>query len=226
MIIDMHIHTERYSNCGRMSPDAMARAAVAHGMDGVVITEHDVLWAEAERQALQARHPALTILRGIEVSTGAGHALVYGVSREVTGTFRYHMSLKKLTRRVHEAGGVVILAHPARYNDRIPGAVYKADLDALEVHSYNIRGYMAHPIEALQADLGLPGIAGTDAHTTEYVGLYATDFAGAIGTEADLVAAIKARAFTLTGDVARIRAFNAGVDDPREHLLHPNGAGP
>jgi predicted metal-dependent phosphoesterase TrpH len=226
MIIDMHIHTERYSHCAHMSPDAMARAAVARGLDGVVITEHDVLWSEPERQALQARHPDLTILRGIEVTTHAGHALVYGVTREVTAAFHDPMPLKTLTRRVHAVGGVVFLAHPARYNDRIPRAVYHAGLDGLEVRSYNIRRYMERPIEGLQADLGLPGIAGTDAHTTDVVGLYATDFAGPVQSEDDLVAALKGRAFSLTSDTARIRAFNAGVADPRERMLHLNGASP
>jgi predicted metal-dependent phosphoesterase TrpH len=226
MRIDMHVHTERYSNCAHMSPDAMAHAAAARGLDGVVITEHDVLWAESELNALRARHPDLTILRGIEVSTAAGHALAYGISREETAAFTYHIPLRALTRRVHAAGGIVILAHPARYDARFPGAVYRAKLDALEVRSFNIRGYMEQPIETLQADLGLPGVAGTDAHNTDVLGLYATDFDAPIETEADLVAAFKAHAFSIAADTARIRAFNAGIPDPLEHLLHSNGQHP
>ena len=220
MIIDMHLHTERYSICAGMSPDAMARTAVARGLDGVVLTEHDVLWPESELHALRARHPDLTILRGIEVNTRAGHALAYGITRAVTATFSDRMPLRTLTRRVHEAGGIVILAHPARYNDRLPRAVYRANLDGLEVRSFNIRGYMQRPIETLQADLDLPGIAGTDAHTTDVLGLYATDFDVPIETETDLVAAFKARAYSLTGDSARIRALNADLGDPDERLLH------
>lgn len=226
MLIDMHVHTARYSSCAQMPPDAMARTAVARGLDGVVITEHDIVWSRDEIEALRARHPDLILLRGVEVSTSAGHALVYGITRDDTRGFSYHMPLKRLTRQVHEAGGLVVLAHPARYDSRIPRPVYGADLDGLEVRSFNIRAYMRQPIEALQADLGVPGLAGTDGHTPDVLGLYATDFAAPIETEADLVAAVKAGAFSLHTDSARIRAFNAHLGDPMEHLLHANGAGP
>ncbi len=226
MLIDMHIHTTRYSNCAQMDPDAMARTAIARGLDGVVITEHDILWSRDEIEALQARHPDLTILRGLEISTEAGHALVYGVNRDDAAGFSYHMRLERLSGLVHEAGGLVVLAHPARYDSRIPRAVYRANLDGLEVRSFNIRVYMQQPIEALQAELALPGIAGTDGHLTSVLGLYATDFAAAIETEADLVAAVKAGAFTLHTDPARIRLFNAQISDPLDRLLHANGAGP
>ncbi|MCJ7737316.1 MAG: CehA/McbA family metallohydrolase [Anaerolineae bacterium] len=222
MIIDMHVHTEEYSDCAHMSPEAMAQTAVDRGLDGVVITEHDHLWSQDELQALQTRFPALRILRGIEVSTAEGHALSYGVSTEDTAAFYPHMPLADLTHIVHDVGGIVILAHPTRYEDDIPHEVYDADIDGVEALSLNVRKYMEHAILSLASQLDVPSIAGTDAHVTESLGFYGTDFQAPIETEQDLVAAVKARACSLCGDLSRITAYNGTVKDQvaqMEHLL-------
>jgi len=222
MIIDMHVHTDRYSACSHMSPEAMAQTAMAQRLGGIVITEHDTLWSQDEVQALQARFPALKILRGIEVSTAQGHALSYGVSTEDAAAFYPHMPLTDLTHIVHDAGGIVILAHPTRYEDDIPDEVYDADIDGVESLSLNVRTYMERAIESLASQLDVPSIAGTDAHVTESLGFYGTDFHTPIETEQDLVAAVKARAYSLCGDLSRITAYNGTVKDQvaqMEHLL-------
>ena len=67
MRFDLHTHTNRYSSCGRATPWEMMTAAIEHSLDGVVITEHDTLWGEAEIEELREAFPQLVILRGIEV---------------------------------------------------------------------------------------------------------------------------------------------------------------
>lgn len=218
MKIDMHVHTERHSGCAAMSPEAMAQAAIRRGLDAVVITEHDYLWSEDEVRELQAQFPALKILRGIEVSVEEGHALVYGVTRAETGAFAFKMPLSALADIVHGAGGVVMLAHPARYEDVVPETVFHTDLDGVEVFSMNVRMYMEAAIQHLQASMGLPGIAGTDAHVTDSLGYYATDFRAAIDTERDLVDALKAGVFSVMCDARRVRAFNRQLDGQVVHL--------
>ena len=222
MIIDMHVHTEEYSGCAHMSPEAMAQTAVDRGLDGVVITEHDYLWSQDELQALQTRFPALRILRGIEVSTAEGHALAYGVSAEDAASFYAHMPLADLTHTVHDAGGIVILAHPTRYEDDIPDEVYDAHIDGVEALSLNVRMYMERAIQSLASELDVPSIAGTDAHVTESLGFYGTDFHTPIETEQDLIAAVRTQAYSLCGDLGRITAYNGTVRDQvaqMEHLL-------
>ncbi|TFG73314.1 MAG: PHP domain-containing protein [Anaerolineales bacterium] len=211
MIIDMHVHTEKYSGCAHMSPQVMAKTAIERGMDGVVITEHDYLWSEIETQTLQAQFPELKILRGIEVSTAEGHALAYGISTENTAYFYPNVPLSELTRIVHDVGGIVILAHPARYEDEIPNEVYTAGIDGVELMSMNVRKYMEQAIETIQSQLKLPGIAGTDAHVTDSLGIYGTNFQVAIDSEQELVAAIKAHAYSLYGNLDRIQAYNRTV---------------
>ena len=212
----MHLHTARYSHCASMTPEEMAEAAIQSGLDGVVITEHDVLWPADEMAALQAKFPALRILRGMEVSTAQGHMLVYGIVDD--GGFFKGMRVNELTERVHQEGGIVVVAHPCRYSDDIPEEIYGADIDGVEVMGTNVRAYMQDGIGGIQERLRIPGIAGTDAHTVEMVGVFATDFDDGVGTERDLAVAVKARAFTLYKDQRRNDAINAGVDGRIAHL--------
>ena len=70
-----------------MSPEAMAQTAIARGIDAVVITEHDAQWSSYEVEGLQAQFPQLLVLRGIEVSTEEGHALMYGAPDELIAQY-------------------------------------------------------------------------------------------------------------------------------------------
>jgi predicted metal-dependent phosphoesterase TrpH len=213
MIIDMHMHTDRHSECSKLPPEAMARTAVEQGLDGIVITEHDYFWSRNEVQELQDQFPELRILRGIEVSTEQGHALTYGVNQEDTAALYPKMPLAELTQLVHGVGGVVILAHPTRYKDDIPSEVYNAGIDGVEAASLNVRMYMERAIQSLASDLEIPCIAGTDAHAVESVGVYGTDFHAPINTERDLVRAFKTRAYSLHNNMDRITRYNATVSE-------------
>jgi predicted metal-dependent phosphoesterase TrpH len=206
-----------------MSPQAMAQAALERDLDGVVLTEHNYLWSLAEVQALQMQFPALKILRGIEVSAAEGHALVYGVSESETVAFYPKIPLAELANIVHAAGGIVILAHPARYKESIPCAVYHAGIDGIELFSMNIRTYMEAAIQELDTILGKPGIAGTDAHSIESLGFYATDYSHPIESEQDLVRAVKMQAFTLHRDFECVRLYNQQLEEQvlqMQRLLH------
>ena len=52
MKFDLHLHTTRHSPDSHMGPLAMCRRALAIGLDGVVITEHDYQWEEGELSEL------------------------------------------------------------------------------------------------------------------------------------------------------------------------------
>src|ERR1700681_2341534 len=84
MKFDLHMHTTRHSPDSQMDPLGMCRRAREIGLDGVVITEHDWLWTEAELEELRAAAPGLVVLAGIEVSAQEGHFLAYGVSDPFT----------------------------------------------------------------------------------------------------------------------------------------------
>ena len=80
MKVDLHVHTSKYSPCGVSSPEEMVGAAIASGLDAIVLAEHDYMWDEAELADLQGRFPGIKIFAGIEVSIDAAeHIVVIGV---------------------------------------------------------------------------------------------------------------------------------------------------
>ena len=48
MLFDIHTHTRRYSPCSILSPHDLVKKALELSLDGIVITEHEVLWDEKE----------------------------------------------------------------------------------------------------------------------------------------------------------------------------------
>ena len=48
MIVDLHVHTSRYSGCGKSTPEEMVAAAQAAGIEAMVLTEHHIIWPEDE----------------------------------------------------------------------------------------------------------------------------------------------------------------------------------
>src|SRR5690349_11334219 len=80
MKFDLHMHTRRYSPDSDIDPFALVRRAQAIGLDGIVITEHDRLWPEAELEELRQAAPGLVVLGGVEVSGRNGDLLCYGVT--------------------------------------------------------------------------------------------------------------------------------------------------
>ena len=80
MKFDLHMHTARHSPDADSDPFELVRAAVAAGLNGIVITEHDYMWPDAELEELRAAAPELVILGGVEVTARGGDVLCYGIT--------------------------------------------------------------------------------------------------------------------------------------------------
>ncbi|NLJ86824.1 MAG: PHP domain-containing protein [Firmicutes bacterium] len=207
MRFDLHTHTNRYSACGKATPQEMMAGAIDHSLDGIVITEHNVLWSEEEINELRAAFPKLVILRGIEVTTAHGeHVLVFGITDP--SLFTEHMEDSVLGEIIAEHQGAAMLAHPFRYHDEIHPDTMAMPLHAIEIASSNIRKHMQGPIDALVKSLGIPAAASSDAHWPENLGLYGMEFPYRINTEQELAAAIRKGDFTIFADTARVNQMN------------------
>jgi len=202
-IMDIHTHTAAYSPCSMTDPVEHIRRAVAVGLDGICITEHDRPWLAWEWQALErdARSLKITLLAGQEIRC-------YDTDGRIKGDFLIFgpdiiierpLSPAALISLIHERRGVVIAAHPYRGDMTYLGAgdlVYELDPDGLEVyHPHHTRAGL-DKARAAAAKLGKSSTGASDAHRLEEIGTFGTIFPEPVTTLEDLVRQIKAKKTT------------------------------
>jgi predicted metal-dependent phosphoesterase TrpH len=194
MKFDLHMHTRRHSPDSITDPYELVKSALAAGLDGIVITEHDYLWTEAELEELRAAAPGLVILAGVEVAARSGDVLCYGL----TDPFALPRGITwhELCREVHRQGGVAVAAHPNRWGQPFEKILQeqRPEIDGIEVLSNNMCADLRARAAALLAKFPhFAQLGNSDSHDPATVGCCYTDFEAEIRTTADLVAAIRGR---------------------------------
>ena len=198
MLWDIHTHTSRYSACGRQRPEELVDAAIAVGLQGLVITEHHVVWPPAELAELQAyAGDKLKLLSAAEITCRTeeqhfGDYLVYGL-QDVSEAPRDDP--RKLTEWAHSLGAFVIAAHPYRLGCGCGDLIYELDVDAVEVWNPNHDEEQIALSKAAAETLDLPATAASDAHTPSIVGYHVIDSAEPVATLEELIETIRTRAF-------------------------------
>jgi predicted metal-dependent phosphoesterase TrpH len=206
MLIDLHTHTLPLSDDSELTPDELIINAKRAGLDAVCLTEHDAFWNDDDIAALCRKHDFL-VMPGAEINTEEEHLLIFGLKKWILGMSRAAFVLEM----VEKAGGAVIVAHPYRrkilkgedpgnkryhreLNRACENPIYRM-VDALEV--FNARGSeMQNAFSAELAErLKLRGIAGSDAHEAEVIGLAATFFERKVTTIQELITELKAGRF-------------------------------
>ena len=173
------------------------------GLDGVCVTDHDRFLDADEARRVSEAH-GLLVLPGSEVTTDEGHLLVFGLTGYVFGMHKTSF-LESLVRK---AGGAIVAAHPYRRSyradaprgsERYRRIVRSAGhnplygvADAVEI--LNGRGSQGENEFAydLSVELGMNGVASSDAHRTGDVGTFATEFQRPIRDLDDLVTELRA----------------------------------
>jgi predicted metal-dependent phosphoesterase TrpH len=194
MKFDLHMHTERYSPDSEIDPYNLVRRAKKIGLDGIVITEHDRLWPEAELEELRQAAPGLIVLGGVEVSGRNGDLLCYGVTD--LSNLRRGMAWGDLCREVARQGGATVAAHPFRWAQDFDGLIaeQRPELTGLEMMSNNMDPDVRRQAGAfLRRNPGYATLGSSDAHEVAVVGACYTEFEAEIRTSVDLVRAIKER---------------------------------
>ena len=216
MLVDLHVHTSRYSPCSPATPQEMVESALARGLNGLVITEHDYLWGEAELAELQSCYPGIKLFRGMEVSiTLDEHMLVIGVSDPTP--FKLCMSAHRLREAVREQGGVCILAHPCRWAETVHPDILAAGFDAVEGYSINVSNYMRGAVDQLARMKKVPIVANTDSHVPDTLGLYGIRLDNFAATEQELARAIRLGQFRIFGHKGRLDERNREQLSKLEH---------
>ncbi len=166
---DLHVHTN-YSKDGQSTVEEILKAAREKGLDGVAITDHDTTaGAKYALEICDRVAPGLLVIPGEEVSTRSGHLIVLGIINDIPRG----MTVSETIKAGHDLGGTVIVPHP--YNTLRHGISIPKGADAVE--AYNSRfifGVHNHIAKTRSKGLGLPTVAGSDAHTATFVGTAVT----------------------------------------------------
>jgi hypothetical protein len=210
MRIDLHTHTSPRSPCSGLDPLDLIREAARLRLDGICLTEHQVVWQPDEIAGL-ARETKVKIFRGNEFTTNQGDILVFGFEEDIQEL----LTIEELRDKVISAGGFMIAAHPFRGFKtfgigQLQMTVEQACsrkafdfVDAIEIRNGKVSDEENEMAARVAARLGLPGTAGSDAHRLDEVGRWVTDFERAIEDERELVEELRAGRFSAVNESGR-----------------------
>jgi len=174
IIIDIHVHTKEFSpGDSILSIDEAIDNAKTMGLDGLCFTDHDDTGTYDIAENLSRYHNML-IIPGIEVFTTDGDILVFGLDRMP----RKPISSAELIDLVEKMGGAAVSAHPYRPGSRGLGDLTASFSKTLGIEVLNGRTSPQDNLRALKtaSEHGMPSFGGSDAHTPEEVGRFATKF--------------------------------------------------
>ncbi|MDP4979691.1 MAG: PHP domain-containing protein [Desulfobacterales bacterium] len=207
MRIDLHIHTAPRSACSYIDPLALVIEARRLKLDGICLTEHQVLWDSADVDKL-AREGGIKVFRGNEFTTNQGDILVFGLYKDI----KELMIIQELREAVQTAGGFMIAAHPFRgfktfgigqLQMTVEQACKRKMLefvDAIEIGNGKLSPEENEMARKVSERLGLAGTGGSDAHRVDEVGKWLTVFEKEIQDENQLVEELHAGRFSAVKD--------------------------
>ena len=156
---DFHLHT-CYSPDASIHPRTIADQLQAHPfIKAAAITDHNTLDGYFKVRELASPYPDILIIPGIEIGAVEGDVIILGVEEKPPPPW----TVRNLITFADKRNGIVIAAHPYR----APGlgdAAREYDLDAIEVLNGISEPSANREAEELAKAMGLPGVAGSDAH--------------------------------------------------------------
>jgi predicted metal-dependent phosphoesterase TrpH len=168
--LDVHCHTS-FSFDSLARPESQVRAAAARGLTHLAITDHDRI--EGALRARDAAPEELTVIIGEEVKTADGDLIALFLERAVAPG----RPARETIEEVRAQGGLVGIPHP--FDSHRGSMLNDPKLESIGamvdwVETYNARVVGASGNEraaAFAKELGLPGLAASDAHSTLEVGV-------------------------------------------------------
>ncbi len=189
---NFHMHT--IHSDGQLTPENLIEQAINIGLKGLAITDHHSLDGFYSAQGFlkdkQQQSPDLSLpylWTGVEINSILGdtevHILGYGFEPHHSA-IQHCLQGKSLNRQealaisvisaIHEAGGLAVLAHPARYRrsaDELIPIAYESGIDGIEVYyAYNNpnpwqpSSEICDRIKQITEKYGLFSTCGTDTH--------------------------------------------------------------
>ena len=205
MFIDLHTHSVSSDDSRATVEQYVKWVGVlrrkGYRIDGFVLTEHRKFDFDKDYDTLAKENDVL-VLKGAELDTNCGHFLVYGVSEALTSRIDFgdvHLDAVKLVRAAEEHGAIAVPAHPGRFG--IGFCEYVGVVDEFEgvrvverLNGSNRPGEQERA-DALIKERQYGGTGGSDAHVVSAIGSCMTQFDSVIGSEIDLVQALRGGRF-------------------------------
>jgi len=161
------MHT-RYSEDATTTLREVINYARKRGLDGVAVTDHDTTLGALKLAKQKSKN--FLVIPGIEVDSLQGHVLALNVTKPMTPK----LGLSETVERIHQLGGIAVIAHPAAVLKT--GLGYKissvSNIDAVEVINASAFPFFlsTYLSRRLALRLGLPQTSGSDAHYPHEIG--------------------------------------------------------
>lgn len=209
MLIDLHAHSSGISKCCRIPMEQVIEEAKKVGIDGLVLTNHYQknyvtdgdypafaarYIAEYEYAAGLVKNSDFRVFFGIEVTMEEHpgvHMLIYGVAPAFLTAHPtlFEYTQEELYRLVHEAGGILVQAHPMRRQNRL---LDTGLLDGIEISCHPLyEGTHIAELTPIAEKAGLILTAGGDFHADTHrarCGVYLDDTITTVKEIADYLA--------------------------------------
>jgi predicted metal-dependent phosphoesterase TrpH len=182
VLIDPHSHS-RFSD-GLSTPKSMFKKALARGLVGLIITDHDTVrhWPSCLEAA---RRYDMATAFGVELSTAQGHLLAYfgydakprSIARALKldeGSLHYWHATTVI-KRIRELGGAAIIPHP--FGPFYPmGGDFFGEVDGVEEYNAWVFKDSRHSRNAFGCGKKhhIAAIGGSDSHYPYTLGFGAT----------------------------------------------------
>jgi predicted metal-dependent phosphoesterase TrpH len=156
---DLHVHTT-YSSDSAIQPKTLVEQLVADNFIKVAaVTDHDTVKGCGVTRQLASAYPDILIIPGVEISTTNGDIVILGAEETPPKPW----TVEGVVDFARDRNCVSVVVHPYReYGMGDLARNYK--VDAIEV----MNGCSSPSANKLAQDLaklmGLPGVAGSDAH--------------------------------------------------------------
>lgn len=190
---NFHMHTN--VSDGRLTPSNLVQQAIAIGLQGFAITDHHSVdgYRQAEEYLSKLIADGVTenlpyLWTGVEITSEllevGVHILGYGFDPECPSLEQYlqgdkpqgqDAAAKQVIDSIHQAGGLVVLAHPERYRrsaKQLISAIAELGIDGVETYyAYNKKPKIWTPsptqtkrVKELATKYNLYSTCGTDTH--------------------------------------------------------------